>query len=489
MQIHLVKISLCLWAVPALHPRSPLGTNPLGFLQEALEISQHHHASRDPEAGFLARKKLEPTTGAEAAGIADLDGGTPRGGAVDLKGGAHGSPESRARGLHARELLAGLGLLLGAAASGPWARPTARAIAAEPAAKPLLALQVGSALFALVAAVALPHHRAWLLLANAAAHTALLLRGVLGVVEAKHCAAVQQYRRRLVGWSVWLDLRAHSGALAAGVAWSTASLALVLFVLVTLGRAQLFPWAWWASHAVLSVAVLALAASGGERHPAQAPVLLLAVNCVVGCAYGGPFSPPAEVVLLVVPLLQLLEAAGSARCLGENDAAGADAGARYDCADATQRSVERQLLATLAGNQDSLDFEQHLATERRLCELYCAQDLLHCESAPSGPELLDRYRTWVAQFATERAPLAVRQLPDGLDLAVQRVELCPQASVHRAKQALLGMLRAPYARFLAQKRRQHLSSAGRLTGETKPLPRWTLRRLLGFDPPASTTVV
>ena len=41
--------------------------------------------------------------------------------------------------------------------------------------------------------------------------------------------------------------------------------------------------------------VLALAASGGERHPAQAPVLLLAVNCVVGCAYGGPFSPPAEV--------------------------------------------------------------------------------------------------------------------------------------------------------------------------------------------------
>lgn len=480
--MNLVKISLCLWAVPALHPRSPLG-----FLQEVLEITQHHHASRDPEAGFLARKKLAVATGAEAAGIADLEPAYRSAGLVPGPVDRKGSAESRARGLHARELLAGLGLLLGAAAAGPWARPTARAIAPEPAAKPLLALQVASALAALVGALVLPHHwRPGLLLANAAAHTALLLRGVLGVVEAKHCAAVQQYRRRLVGWSVWLDLRAHSAALAAGVAWSTASLALVLFVLVTLGRAQLFAWAWWASHAVLSFAVLALAASGGERHPAQPPVLLLAVNCAVGCAYGGPFSPPAEVVLLVVPLLQLFEAAGSARCLGENDAA-ADERSRYDCADST-RGVERQLLATLAGNQDSLDFEQHLAAERRLCELYCAQDLLHCESAPSGPELLDRYRTWVAQFATDKAPLAVRQLPSGLDLAVERVELCPQASVHKAKQALLGMLRASYARFLAQKRRQHLS-AGRISGETKPLPRWTLRRFLGFDPPASTTVV
>jgi len=483
MQINLVKICLCLWAVPAMRPRLPLG-----FLQEALEISQHHHASRDPEAGFLARKKLAIATGAEAAGIADLDPPASARAAVDLKGGSQGSPEARARGLHARELLAGLGLLVGAAASA-WERPVAaRAIAAEPAARPLLALQVGSALAALVAALALPQRYApGLILANAAAHTALLLRGVLGAVEAKHCAAVQQYRRRLVGWSVWLDLRAHSAALAAGVAWSTASLALVLFVLVTLGRAQLFPWAWWASHAVLSVAVLALAASNPERHPAQPPVLLLLVNCVVGCAYGGPFSPPAQVVLVVVPLLQLFEAAGSARCLSEDDSAGAES-SRYDVSDSSAKGVERQLLATLAGNQDSADFEQHLAAERRLCELYCAQDLLHCEAAPSGPELLDRYRTWVAQFATERAPLAVRRLPDGLDLAVERVELCPQASVHRAKQALLGMLRAPYARFLARKRRLHLS-AGRISGETKPLPRWTLRRLLGFEPPANTTVV
>merc|ERR1719182_538952 len=137
----------------------------------------------------------------------------------------------------------------------------------------------GSAAFAALCVLAqamyanAPGLRGLLILSDGLAHGALIVRGVLSVVEAKHTAAAQQYRRRLVAWSAWLDVRAQLSSVIAVVTWSTACI--VLFVMVTMGGRALFPWAWWANHAVLSVACLALACAQQDRHPSQPPILML----------------------------------------------------------------------------------------------------------------------------------------------------------------------------------------------------------------------
>ena len=62
-----------------------------------------------------------------------------------------------------------------------------------------------------------PALRGLLILTDGLAHGALLVRGVLSVVEAKHTVAAQQYRRRLVAWSAWLDVRAQLSSVIAAV--------------------------------------------------------------------------------------------------------------------------------------------------------------------------------------------------------------------------------------------------------------------------------
>merc|ERR1740138_20412 len=180
----------------------------------------------------------------------------------------------------------------------------------------LCAIQAAAALAALgvlahaVYAPPAPGLRGVLILADGLAHGAIILRGVLSVVEAKHTVAAQQYRRRLVAWSAWLDVRAQLSSVIAVVSWSTASIVLVLFVMVTMGGHTLFPWAWWANHAVLSIASLALACAQQERHPAQPPVLVLLANVVAGMAHVTPTagSPVPDLGIVGCAALQLLEA-------------------------------------------------------------------------------------------------------------------------------------------------------------------------------------
>merc|ERR1719352_983547 len=114
----------------------------------------------------------------------------------------------------------------------------------------LCAIQAAAAIAALgVLAQAMyasaPGQRGILILTDGLAHGAIILRGVLSVVEAKHTVAAQQYRRRLVAWSAWLDVRAQLSSVIAVVSWSTASIVLVLFVMVTMGGKTLFPWSAW----------------------------------------------------------------------------------------------------------------------------------------------------------------------------------------------------------------------------------------------------
>merc|ERR1719161_1908142 len=173
-----------------------------------------------------------------------------------------------------------------------------------------------------------PGMRGVLILTDGLSHGALILRGVLSVVEAKHTVAAQQYRRRLVAWSAWLDVRAQLSSVIAVVSWSTASIVLVLFVMATMGGKTLFPWAWWANHAVLSVASLALACAQKERHPAQPPVLVLVANVVAGIAHAAP------------------TAGAPVPDRGSISTASAHGGQIW------RTALERQLHATLVGNED-----------------------------------------------------------------------------------------------------------------------------------------
>jgi len=308
------------------------------------------------------------------------------------------------------------------------------------------------------------------LLADAAAHTALLLRMIVSFVEERHSAAARQYRQRLVLWSVWLDIRAHLATVAAIVTWSTLSLALILFVLVSMGGASLWPWAWWGSHAVLSVVVLTLALLHRPQfpHPSTPPTLLLLCNVIAGFAHVAGSSMGGARVDLVTPALILLEAVRGWLLSETSTEAKSSAATGIHGVKNYHGPIgvlEKQLMATLQGNQDLRDFEQHLSAERRACILYCYQDINSCENSPSRDIMQEKYRTWRAQFIKERAPF---RIPCSLRVAAQLDEngqdgkdsLCPQATAHRAKQALVGDLRAPYARFLARKRRSF--SAGNI---------------------------
>jgi len=247
------------------------------------------------------------------------------------------------------------------------------------------------------------------------------------------------------------------------VSWSTASIVLVLFVLVTMGGRTLFPWAWWANHAVLSVACLALAGAQPERHPAQPPVLMLLANVVAGVAHAAPTagSPVPDLGIFGCAALQLLEALRGYRLARLEPPASASPGAggpergAYGGPGPWRSALDRQLLATLVGNEDTGELEQFLGRERRVCVFYAFQDLLGCESAASHAEMKEKFAAWRSLFAAGRAPLRVAGLQGTEASAAESkcIDVCPQASVHKTKQALLGILREPYARYLSEKRR------------------------------------
>jgi len=452
--------------------------------------------------GFLAAARLEPHRAPEGSGIDDASGppAEPAGASrpqrfarreEDEEEEAHNllpraggrspriSPLTNGRASRgsnrsgsgadyplARDALAALALVCGLVAIGfSWVRPKRdAAIADEPYTCMLCGIQAAAAFAALcVLAQAMyantPALRGLLILTDGLAHGALLVRGVLSVVEAKHTVAAQQYRRRLVAWSAWLDVRAQLSSVIAVVTWSTACIVLVLFVMVTMGGRALFPWAWWANHAVLSVACLALANTQAERHPAQPPVLALLADVVAGVLHGAPAAggrPVPDLGICACALLLFVEALRGF-ALARRDAptalertGGAPGGQAW------RLVVDRQLHATLLGNQDTGEFEAFLGRERRVCVFYAFQDLVACEGAASHAEMREKFAAWRSQFALARSPLHVPSLE--LEDA-KCLDVCPQATVHKTKQALIGILREPYARYLSEKRRT-LSATG-----------------------------
>lgn len=450
--------------------------------------------------GFLARP-LEAHADAEAVGIVD-DPPVPRadeGPHVDEHRVAPLTNGRPARGVNPREFLTdavrfwiALGsLVVGAAALvGGRGSSSERALAEDPGGPSLCILQAAAATIALLlVAETYKHPEPWLrgllLLADAVAHAALLIRGVLSFVEAKHTIAAHQFRKRLVVWSVWLDTRAHMSFVVAAVAWCSTSIAMVLFVMVSMGGHSVYPWAWWVNHAVLGLTALAVSFAQQERHEALSPRILLAANVAAGLAHRGPISgaPAADAALLVIPLLQLLDAIRGYYWLQDAVISENPLKAGYHCG-GDNRLLDRQLVCTLTGNQDTSDFERHLVEERRVCYFYAFQDLLGCEAATSHAEMKEKYSLWRALFANDRAPLRVSIPQDSPD---KENDLCPQASVHRAKQALMGALRASHARFLIRKRRS--LSAGS-SPQSSPRSFLTAMRIPGCSgPPRPLTVV
>jgi hypothetical protein len=462
-----------------------------------ISMLQNYLAHED-RPGFLARP-LEAHDDAQAVGITDDSPSA----APDRPGGLgeddpHVAPLTTGRptrGVTAREFLtdnvrfgvAIVSLVVGASALVFTARRREDCeLAAEPAGPSLCLLQGAAATLAiLLVAATFKHPEPWLrgllLLADAVVHAALLIRGVLSFVEGKHTTAAQQFRKRLVVWSVWLDTRAHMSFVMAAVAWCSTSIAMVLFVMVSMGGHSVYPWAWWVNHAVLGLTALAVSCCQRERSEAQSPIMLLLANVVAGFAHRGPISgaPAADAALLVIPLLQLLDAIRGWYCLKERLSSDEPGKAGYHCG-GDSRLLDRQLLCTLTGNQDTSDFERHLLEERRVCYFYAFQDLIACEAATSHAEMKDNYVVWRALFASDRAPLRVNIPQESPD---KENDLCPQASVHRAKQALMGTLRASYARFLIRKRRA-LSA-----GSSSPRSFLTAMRVPGCGPDRPLTVV
>jgi hypothetical protein len=448
----------------------------ISMLQNALAELPGGSASH----GFLARP-LEAHADALAVGIAD-----------DSPGVAPLTTGRPARGVTPREFLTDTvrlwmavgSLTVGVAAlAGGKGRSSERALAEDPGGPSLCILQAAAATLALLlVAETYKHPEPWLrgllLLADAVAHAAMLIRGVLSFVEAKHTIAAHQFRKRLVVWSVWLDTRAHMSFVIAAVAWCSTSIAMVLFVMVSMGGHSVYPWAWWVNHAVLGLTVLAVSCSQEDRHEALSPRVLLAANVAAGFAHRGPISgaPAADAALLIIPLLQLLDAIRGYYCLKDAATSEDPAKGGYHCG-GDSRLLDRQLVCTLTGNQDTSDFERHLVEERRVCYFYAFQDLLACEAATSHAEMKEKYLVWRALFTNDRAPLRVT-IPQ--DSPEKENDLCPQASVHRTKQALMGTLRASHARFLIRKRRS--LSAGN-SPQSSPRSFLTAMRIPGCSGP------
>lgn len=271
------------------------------------------------------------------------------------------------------------------------------------------------------------------LVADTVAHTALLLRVLIAFLLARHAHAARAVRRKLAIWSVWLDARAHLPTVVACVAWVTSALSTLLFAVVAMTGWSLWPWARWGFNALLGCLVLVLAAltAPEHRHRAAPPTAVVGAALLAGLAHGGSRAgglgalPPA--LLLLDALRGWLLANGSA------------APARYGPPD----YVDRQLQATLAGNQDTDDFESFLGCERRGCAFYCFQDLVLAEA--DSECMQEKFRAAVAAFVARDAPFPVA-------LDQPEAVVCVPAAVHKMKQALLVQLRPPYVRFLADKR-------------------------------------
>jgi len=333
--------------------------------------------------------------------------------------------------------------------------------------RPFCRAQVIASVLAVITAVVSRHSEAAPLPAialflNAAAHTALLLRGMFALVETRHTFVSQQYHRRLVAWSVWLDLRAHLSAVAAVFAGVTLSFCLVLSVLVTVGGDALWPWAWWGSHAFLSLATLTIFLMNRSMHksPSTPSTIFLVCNVIAGIAHaaGGVGGRRLD---YVTPALLLAEGVCSWFLSLQKKG--------YTVAEL--EAIDAPFRDTLAGRTDLQGFKNHLVAENRVCVLYCYQDIELCEKSESPEEMREQYNAWRAQFVIDAAPFRV---PDSVLAAVQleradgTAALCPQAMAHRAREALMDELRAPFARFLARKNR--LTCSEKFSYHTTCLP-------------------
>lgn len=337
----------------------------------------------------------------------------------------------------AREFAASVALVLGVFACLWASRPRKPEVlvADEPGARGLCVLQALCAVVSL--ALGDMSVMPVVLFADTAAHTALLLRTLLGFLGAHHATAACQYRRQQIIWSVWLDMRAHLPTVVACVAWLASALSTLLFALVCMTGWALWPWARWGFNALLSCLVLvaALLSRPTHAHRAASPRVLLAAVLGAGLAHGGQaggglgsLAPALMLLDAVCGALSARPSAAPVRATGPPD------------------PIARQLLATLNGTQDTAEFENHLANERRGCAFYCYQDLCAAEHDPES--MRDRYRALVAQFVAQDAPFRV----DGLEPALVGEVVCVAAAVHKMKQDVLVQLRPPYVRFLARAR-------------------------------------
>lgn len=276
------------------------------------------------------------------------------------------------------------------------------------------------------------------LLADSVVHTSLLLRVVVGFVDAQHASALLGYGRGVLRWSVWFDAKANTDALQAASTWCCLCFALLLFALVSLGGAVVtsadsvrIQWHVLLSYLVLVLAIL-LRDSEGPR--AKPPLLALGLNALAGA---GELHGAGMLALAFAAAVLLVEAETARRF-------------------AEWRPPGVYSDAPLVLPEDITGFEQHLHRERRLGLLYCWQELSSCERAWKREERAELWGTWVAQFAVPGAPFAVEGLSAFVKPRGSRADAdewggagTPPGGVTAARNWLCAQLRAAARRFEA----------------------------------------
>jgi hypothetical protein len=226
------------------------------------------------------------------------------------------------------------------------------------------------------------------LVADTGIHACVLLRVLLVFVDGQHTTALRSYMKGVSRWSLWFDARANSGALQAATLWVSLSFALLLFALTAVGGVQLgsadrLRNEW---HVLLSYLVLipGLMLRCAREPRAAVPRLALILNGLasVWALVGGS----AAASLSFAAALLLMEAWTA------------------------HRPAYTETNLACAFEVASHDFEEHLATERRLTTLYCLRELEVCEASWQREERLEKWRAWIGRFVVDGAPFQVPAL-------------------------------------------------------------------------------
>jgi len=301
-------------------------------------------------------------------------------------------------------------------------------------------------------------------LADTVAHVALALRLLICYVDEQHAVALSAYARGVIRWSLWFDTKTNADSVQLAATWSMISFLLLVFALVSLSGMVVASvecvrhvWHVLLSYLVVLLGVLARSGGAASSPIVQPPLLALVLNALTGVVE--MLSRRAAVpAALFGALVLLIEAFTCKNYVSRHETSSAFEEKKMD--DKARSEARTRLAAAASGNESSAAFELHLELERRLCVLYCWQELAAAQFA-SVEDRASVWRTWCGQFVIAGAPFQVPGLAalvnvDRASFAkdLESGMMWPPAGAAAAQEHLLSLLLAAFLRFERAQRKQ-----------------------------------